>query len=95
MISSETLEQSFVPSPNYHLIQFNFTDDKEQGLQKTELPLLNLFILWSHDGNLLTNMESLATFSSIDFSHVESQKKSPNIPQSLWTVFKNEYRTMS
>lgn len=41
MISSETLKQSSVPSPREHFLQFNFTDDTEQGLLKRALPSLN------------------------------------------------------
>lgn len=37
MISLEILKQSFVPSPNSHFIQFNSTDDTEQGIQKNSV----------------------------------------------------------
>lgn len=44
MISLETLKRSFVPA-QINAIQFDFTDDTEQGIQKIALPSLNWFFV--------------------------------------------------
>lgn len=44
MISLETLKQRFVPA-QINSIQFNFTDDTEQGIQKIALTSLNWFLV--------------------------------------------------